>query len=202
MIGTLPPTIQPRQRRWRFDVADYVRLHESGIIPERARTELVEGEIRIMAPIGPDHGSAVITLNRLFVQGVGERAIVSPQNSLRLGDRSLLQPDIALLKPHAQDYADRHPTADDVVLVVEVSISSLRYDRRRKLAVYARHRVAEVWIVAPAQGVLEVHRAPAGGRYTHAERLSAGAVISPAALPDVRLAVSAILRRGEPTGAS
>lgn len=193
MIETLTPTIQPRMRRWRFDVAGNVRLYETGIIPEAARTELVEGEIRIMAPIGPEHGSSVITLNMLFAQQVRQRALVSPQNSLQLGDRTMFQPDIVLLRPDPRAYRDRYPEAADVLLVVEVARTSLRYDRNRKVPLYGRHGIAEVWLADLAHDVLEVYREPTSDGYARIERLAAGDVVTPLAMPDVHLEVAASL---------
>ncbi|MEO8085037.1 MAG: Uma2 family endonuclease [Ardenticatenales bacterium] len=194
MITIPAPTVRPQQRRWRFDVSDYVRLYESGFIPEEARTELVEGEIRIMAPIGPEHGSTVNTLHRLFVQRIGARAFVSSQSSLRLNDRTMLQPDAALLRPDPNDYFDRYPEAADVLLVVEVAQSSLRYDRNRKVPLYARTGIPEVWILAIAEHRLEVYREPAGDHYASVVSLAVGNRVAPLAWPDVVLDVGEILR--------
>lgn len=194
VIDTPTSTIPRQRRRWRFDVTDYVRLYESGFIPEDARTELVEGEIRIMAPIGPEHGSSVITLNMLFAQRVGRRALVSPQNSLQLGGRTLLQPDIVLLRPDPGAYRDRYPEATDVLLLVEVSKSSLRYDRKHKVPLYARHGIAEVWIAAIAERRLEVYREPAGDHYASVVALTERDTVAAVALPDIVLDVGEILR--------
>lgn len=193
MIDMPTPTIKPRQRRWRFDVSDYVRLYDSGFIPEEARTELVEGEIRIMAPIGPEHGSCVNTLHARFIQRIGARAFVSSQSSLWLSDRTLLQPDLAVLRPDPDDYFHRFPEAADVLLLVEVAQSSLRYDRNRKVPLYARKRIAEVWILAIPERRLEVYREPAGGRYANVVSLAAGDRVAPLAWPDVELDVADIL---------
>ncbi|MCC7019874.1 MAG: Uma2 family endonuclease [Ardenticatenales bacterium] len=198
VIATQTPTterpIKRQMRRWRFDVSDYVRLHESGIIPEEARTELVQGEIRIMAPIGPEHGSSVNTLSHHFVRHIGPRAFVSSQSSLRLDDRTMLQPDIAILRPEPNDYYDRYPEAADALLVVEVAFSSLRYDRGRKVPLYARHGIPEVWIVAINERRLEVYRAPAGDSYASVVVLTEGDGVAPLARPDVVLDVGAIVR--------
>lgn len=194
MIATQTPAIKRQRRRWQFDVSDYVRLHGAGFIPEEARTELVEGEIRIMAPIGPEHGSAVNTLSHHFVRHIGARAFVSSQSSLRLGDRTMLQPDIALLRPEPNDYFDRYPEAADALLVVEVAFSSLRYDRTRKVPLYARHGIPEVWIVAINERRLEVYREPVGGHYANVVALTEGDSVAPLAWPDIVLDVGALVR--------
>lgn len=82
-----------------------------------------------------------------------------------LNDYRLTEPDIALLKPSGSFYADRHPQADDALLVVEVSRSNLLYDKTEKLPRYAEAGIAEVWIIDVDAELLEVHREPVSGRY-------------------------------------
>lgn len=183
----------PRAGRWRFSVDDYLQLHERGIIPEGVRTELIEGEIRVMSPMGNPHISSTMRLIKLFAQRVGDRAEVLCQMDVTFGDYTLFLPDIALLRPEPTGYLDHRPEAADVLLIVEVSHSSLRYDRRRKLPLYARFDVPEVWIAALGEQVLDVYRQPVSGRYIDVEVLQPGDVVAPVAFPDVVLDVGEIL---------
>lgn len=128
-------------------VDDVLRMVEVGIIDEGARIELIEGELIDMAPIGAPHMGKVNRLTKLFVLAFGDDAIVSVQNSVKLSDITLPQPDFTILKAAPDEYQKRMPTVADVVLVVEVSDSTLRYDRRRKMPLYARHGIPEAWIV-------------------------------------------------------
>ena len=95
-------------------------MAEAGVFAPDARLELIEGEIVEMAPIGSRHAGAVKTLNRLLVQRAGDRAVVSVQDPVVVADRSVPQPDLALLNPRDDDYSSAHPTAADVLLAIEV----------------------------------------------------------------------------------
>lgn len=95
-------------------------MAQAGILSEDNRVELLEGEIVEMAPIGSRHAACVNRLNRLFSERVGGRAIVSVQNPIRLGERSEPQPDVALLRPRPDFYAQAHPGPEDVLLAVEI----------------------------------------------------------------------------------
>ena len=129
--------------RHRFDVDDYYRMAEAGILSPEDRVELIEGEIVDMAPIGSAHGGTVVSLTELVARLVADgKVLVSVQGSLRLDRHNEPQPDLMLLRPRADRYRDSHPTAADVLLLVEVADSSLAYDRGPKLALYARHGVA------------------------------------------------------------
>ena len=168
-------------------------MGESGILLPDERVELIEGEIIQMTPIGPPHAGTVAHLLTLLVRGVGERAVVWPQNPLHLGDRSMPHPDLMLLKARPTFYTDGHPVESDVLLLIEVADSSIRYDRLRKLQLYARFGVPEYWIVNLQEGCIEAYRAPAEGGYQEFQRLGAGERIFPQALPDLVIEVGAPL---------
>ena len=174
-------------RRHRLTVAQYHRMGETGVLPPDARVELIEGEVVDMAPIGTRHGGTVKWLNHTLNQAVGQRAIVAVQDPLRLGDRSEPQPDLMLLKPRADSYRTAHPTAADVLLLIEVSDTTARYDCEIKLALYARHGVAEVWIVDLDHGQLSVHRHPADGGYGESSAAAQPGVLTALALPGVAI---------------
>lgn len=190
----------PWVARRKLDVTEYHRMGAAGILTEEDRVELIEGEIVAMVPIGSDHSSTVARLTRLFVRAAGDRAVVWPQNPVRLSVHSEPQPDVVLLRPREDDYEGRTPGPEDVLLLVEVSGSSLRYDRGVKLPLYAQHGIREVWIVDLAGRAVEVHRDPAGEGYARTTRAVAGEVLEPAALPGLRLAVSDVLRSAPPPG--
>ena len=122
-------------------------MGQAGILGEDDRLELLEGEIVEMAPIGSRHQSVVDRLTRLFSNRVGDAAVVRVQGPVRLGDDSEPQPDLLLLRRRADFYATAHPGPEDVLLLVEVPDTSTEYDREVKLPLYARHGIAEVWLV-------------------------------------------------------
>src|SRR5207249_12101922 len=131
----------------RFNVEEYYRMAETGVLKPDARVELLNGEIIDMSPIGPFHGGLVNRLTRLFNKLSKGLWLVSSQNPLRLDDHSEPEPDVMLLKPATDDYTSRHPQPEDVFLLVEVSDTTLDYDRENKLPVYGSAGIAEVWIV-------------------------------------------------------
>ena len=181
-----PPT------RRRLDVESYYRMAETGILGAEDRVELIDGEIIDMSPIGSAHAGCVNRLIRGLapVAGAGT-AVLSVQSPLRLGSHDEPQPDIMLLRPRADDYATAHPGPSDVLLVIEVAASSLRFDRTTKLPLYARHEVPEVWIVDLAGAGIEVHREPQHGVYRRCERCARG-MLQPVLLPDVAIDVEAL----------
>lgn len=180
------------QRRL-FTVDEFDRMAESGILTEDDRVELIAGEIVEMTPIGSRHAACVSRLAHWLWEALRGRAIVHPQNPLRLGDRSETQPDILLLRPRDDYYASAHPTADDVFLLIEVADRSLRHDRSVKVPLYARHGIREVWLVDLVSDAVEVHRKPAPDGYSDSQRFARGATLAPEALPDLSLTVDAIL---------
>jgi Uma2 family endonuclease len=115
-----------------FTVDEYHRMVDAGILREDDRVELLDGEIVEMTPIGPHHAGCVNRLNRLLIEALGRRGVVTPQNPFLLDERSEPQPDLCVAKPRPDDYASGHPRPADLLLVIEVSDSSLTYDRNRK----------------------------------------------------------------------
>ncbi len=179
--------------RRKLDVTEYHRMAAVGILHEDDRVELIEGELVEMAPIGPPYASTVNTLNELLVAAVGQRGIVSVRNPVRLNDHSEPEPDFAVLRRRDHRYRARPPGPDDVLLLVEVADSSLRYDRSIKLPLYARHGIPEVWIVDVEHSLVEVYREPVGDGYAAVSWEGPGAVLKPALLPGVAVPVTDVL---------
>jgi Uma2 family endonuclease len=174
-------------KRHPITVREYLRMGETGVLDPDARIELIEGELFDMPPIGPPHSSRVNRLIRLFSQAVGDAAIVSAQNPLVLGDLSAPQPDVALLRWREDFYEEAHPGPEDILVLVEVADSTLAHDRDRKLPLYARFAVPEVWLVDVAGSHLDVYRKPEEGAYTTRFRVHDLAHVGVAALPGVEL---------------
>jgi Uma2 family endonuclease len=175
-----------------FTVDEYHKMAEAGILHEDDRVELIEGEIINMTPIGSRHTACVKKLNRLFAELLGSEVIISVQDPLRLGDTSEPEPDIALLRPRPDFYAERHPSADDTLLVVEVADTSLVYDREVKVPLYARAGLAEVWLVDLVQQQVLVHRNPTAQGYQEVQAKRSGDRLATKALA-IEVAVDDIL---------
>jgi Uma2 family endonuclease len=191
MATTLERPTPPARRR--LDIDTYYRMAEVGILTPADRVELIDGEIIDMAPIGSEHAGKTNRLNRLLAQvTIDGIALVSIQSPLRLDAYNEPQPDLMLLRPRADDYQGGHPTATDVLLLVEVAGTSLAYDRGTKLGLYAHHGIPEVWIVDLDGKVVEVCREPESGSYRSRKRLTEGQ-LTPAMLPALAVDLATLL---------
>lgn len=185
---------RPKQpTRHRIDVDAYYKMAEAGILPREARVELIDGEIIDMPAIGSPHAGIVKRLISLVAHAVAERTVlVGVQDPLRLDDYNEPEPDLMLLRPREDDYRASHPSAADVLLLVEVSDTSLAYDRGVKLPLYARFGVPEVWIIDVVGAAVEVFRAPRDGAYSSCERRTGG-MLSPTLVPTAAIDITALV---------
>ncbi|HEY0081953.1 MAG TPA: Uma2 family endonuclease [Pyrinomonadaceae bacterium] len=151
--------------KYYFSVAEFERMGEAGVFTKDARLELIEGEVIEMSPIGSRHAACVNFLSRFLNRTVGDIALVSTQNPIRLNDFSEPEPDIALLRLRDDFYRAAHPTPADVLLVIEVADTTLAYDREVKVPLYAKAGIAEVWIVNLSEEQIEIYSGLAGGAY-------------------------------------
>jgi Uma2 family endonuclease len=187
-----------RLRRWTRE--EYDRMVEAGILTTQDKVQLIEGEIVEMTPQKSPHFTTyrrvTLALNQIFGDGYDVR----PQGPLVLDPDSEPEPDIAVVAGSIDDYEHAHPRT--ALLVVEVSDSSLRFDRSRKARVYARAGIADYWIVNVPQGCLEVFRDPVSEappddepHYTTAKVYKPGESVAPLAMPDKAVAVDDLLPR-------
>jgi Uma2 family endonuclease len=191
ITGTATPP--PLFSRHQFTVDEYEQMERAGILTENHRVELIGGEVIKKMTVGSRHIACVHGLTHRFVTKAGHLAIVSIQNPLLLPG-SVPEPDLLLLKPRDDLYASSKCTPRDVLLLLEVSDSSLEFDRRVKLPIYAEAGVSEYWIVNLVEDCLEVHRQPQADRtYSQVQVLRRGDETTVAALPGVVFAVADIL---------
>jgi Uma2 family endonuclease len=148
-----------------INVDEYYRMAEVGLLAPDARVELIEGRVVDMAPIGTAHADTVDRLLALLFPAVRSRARIGVQRPVRLGERSEPQPDIVLFAQDDDRYRDAHPTANDVLLIVEVSDSTLKFDLGAKLSLYAQHNIPEVWVLDIVHKRMHCARQPAGLAY-------------------------------------
>ena len=179
-----------------FTVEQYHRMADAGILSPDDRVELIEGVVVSMAPIGAQHFSITLRMDRLLRAALGDRATVSVQGPVRMRPRSEPEPDIAVLKTRADDYETELPAPADVLLLVEVADTTLARDRDVKGLLYARHGIIEYWLVDVGAGEVIVHRDPnpTEGRYQSVQRVGADGMLDMAAVPNVRIPVVAVFR--------
>jgi Uma2 family endonuclease len=179
--------------RWKR--VEYERVIEAGIFQPGDRIELVAGHLIVAEPQGRAHFTAIRAVEEALRAAFGTAWEVRAQGPIALDDESEPEPDVAVVPGTFRDYSTGHPSRP--VLIVEVSESSLRLDRRHKAGVYARNGIADYWIVNLVERVLEVYRdpaadvqAPLGWAYRSLQRLTAEASIAPLAIPATAVRVA------------
>ena len=176
-------------QRHRFDVDEFARMGEAGIFTEDDRVELIDGEIREMTPIGSPHAGMVNRLTELLVTRLAGRANVIVQNPIRLDRHTEPQPDLVVARRRQSFYTDRHPEPGDVLVVVEVADSSLRYDRAEKVPRYGRAGIPETWLVDVEAGTVTVYTDPGPEGYARQQVRQRGEQMVASSVPELRLAV-------------
>ncbi len=171
------------QPRHRWTVAEYHRMAAVGLLHEDSRVELIDGEIIEMAPIGSEHAGHNNYLMSCLAHCLYGRAVVAGQNPVILGGYEEPQPDIALLRWRNDYYRTAHPHAEDVLLIIEISDSTPRYDHDVKIPLYAKNGIPEVWLLDIQNRQLEIQREPINGIYQQRDCRCAGQ-IAPILCPD------------------
>lgn len=188
-VDPAPPQPVVPTQPYRFTVAEYQRIYEAGAIAPDARTELIEGLIVKMSPIGFRHQSCVSQLAEVFFDLLRKRATLNVQCSLQLTD-SQPQPDLAILRRDPKFYRTGHPQTSDVLLLIEVADSTLKSDREVKGLLYARSGIGEFWLVDLEHKKLEVYRDPSPEGYQTKFTLTAADRAACLAFPDELIALS------------
>ncbi len=185
MTETLKPPVE--SPRFKFTVKDFYALAELGLFEDH-KVELWNGDVVEMS-VNPPHAGAVTDVHNSFVRVFSdEEALVTSQNPLNMGEGDKLpQPDVMLLKPIV--YVDnvgnrRHPEPHEVLLLVEISDSTLSFDKSSKLNLYAKHGIREYWIADLKSRTWFVYQEPYGEDYTVKLTYPFGEAFAPSALPD------------------
>ncbi len=179
MIAEPEAQIAPRL----FTVQEYHQMAEAGVLHEDDRIELIHGKIIQMSPIGRNHAAIVRRLANFLIPQLASQAIVDVQNPVRINEHSEPEPDIMVLPFRDDYYAESGVTPQDVLLLIEVSDSTLRYDRNTKIPLYATAGIPEVWIVNVDKQQLEVYLQPSEDRYQSMTTLNREDTISATQLP-------------------
>lgn len=184
--------VQPQPVRLRFTVDDYYKMIELGMLTDYERAEIIEGELIKKMTVGDRHAAVVDFLNKFLIKNVADDVLVRVQNPVRLSEYNEPEPDLALADLRKFD-GKRHPRPAEIILVVEVSDSTVKYDRDKKLPLYAEAEIPEVWLVNLPNEIVELHTKPAVGLYQFVKIFGRGEKVRSEALPDLSLAVDSIL---------
>jgi hypothetical protein len=197
MSVALPPPVpvaEPKRRVRPFTVEEFYRLSELGIFgPNHQRLELIEGKILEPMAIGPAHAAVVTRMQALFLHRLSQSFIVRSQNPVRLSEFSEPLPDLSVLRYRADFYQNAHPGPADVVLLIEVSDSTLEFDLVEKARVYAEAGIVEYWVLDLAGQRLRVFRRPEQGEFTETLVARREQAVEPRAISDFSVGVHELL---------
>ena len=191
------PVEGPQLRQFTLD--EYHQLIESGFFQPHERIELINGYLVMMSPLNPPHAATTTRLMGLFYEHLGQRCIIRVQQPVILkGPKSEPEPDIVLAKSRTDFYAQEHPGVENVLLLVEVSDSTLRYDRTTKKRDYAAEGIADYWIINLEAEQIEVYRdlylsATGEADYKTKLKFTHGQTLAPLKFPECEIAVDEIM---------
>jgi len=143
----------------RFSIAEYHRLAELGFFEPDDRVELIRGEIIKMAAQGRFHSVCNTLLVEELIILLARRARLRVQEPIILSTDSAPEPDVVIAR-RSENYLSSHPVAADILLVIEVSDSTLKYDQRTKLSLYAESGISDYWIFNLVDIQLEMYSEP------------------------------------------
>lgn len=176
-----------------FTVDEYHKMIDAGVFVGNSEFELIEGEIVKKMTVGDYHISCVNRLTMILVPQLAGKAIVSIQNPVIIGEISEPEPDVTIFKFQEDFYASGKATAEDVLLLIEVSDSTVKYDREVKIRLYAEAEVAEVWLINLPKQIIESYSQPEKGKYKLIEITKKDQTILPKFLPELEVKVTDIL---------
>lgn len=194
-MSAVPRRAGARPRR--FSKREYYRLGELGFFRGQ-RVELIRGRIMVQSPQSAEHANALDQVADVLHALFGPARWVRRQYPLDLGQTTEPEPDVSVAPGPRSQYLHAHPTT--ALLVVEVSGSTLDYDRGPKASLYAAGGIADYWIVNLAAGQVEVYRDPVadagetfGHRYATRIDLKPPAAVAPLALPLANIPVVSLI---------
>jgi len=177
------PGLPPRRA---FNVDDIRRMVEAGVLHESERIELVEGEIVVMAAKSVVYDLIQNALNLALSKTVSDGLFVGNGSTLQLTEDVLVEPDLAVISRAIYNTDPRsyaRPTANDVLLIIEISVSSHPYDRKTKARLYARHGIRESWVIDANERRTFVHTRPSGDGWSSIVERGPDDVLTTPAVP-------------------
>lgn len=185
--------VQTAPAMYRITVAEYHKMIEANVFNENARIELIKGVLVKMSPKGKRHAATTNRIAKLFYKLLGDRIIVHNQNPILLDDSTEPEPDIALLVPREKEYSDRLPTPADVLLIIEVSDTTLKYDRDTKSLLYAKNGIAQYIVLNVKTREITDMREPSPEGYRALKTLRSDERFNLIAFPEIEIKVSDLL---------
>lgn len=187
-----PLTLEPTSLK-RWTVRDYHQMSEIGLLDPHERTELIAGQITLMAAKGTLHVTSLYLLINTMRDKLGNSVLIRTQDPIQLDDLSEPEPDLAIVRGTVLDYADRHPRSSDVYLIVEVADRTLKYDCETKDQLYALAGILDYWVLDVKNRQLHIFRDPTPTGYTSHLILTEPNQATPLAFPDCEIILTSIL---------
>jgi len=147
---------------YKINISQLQKMYETHIIDPEKRLELINGEIIMMVPIGFKHMKTINKLNGILNKIIIESQlnfIVSVQNPIKVSEDTLLYPDLVIFSKDIYKN-EEIPTISDAILIIEVSDTTLEYDKNVKLPIYAKANAKEVWIINLKENIIEKYTSP------------------------------------------
>jgi Uma2 family endonuclease len=173
-------------------IDEYDRMARVGIFGPEERVELILGELVRMAPIGSRHAASVANLQDWFVPRLPRSAALRVQSPIRIPQHSEPEPHIVIVRRRTDGYVERHPEPEDILLVIEVADTTLRYDRDVKMSLYAAAEIMEAWLVDLPRRRILVYRQPVDDVYREVTVVRDG-TLTPLASPDLSIRLDEII---------
>ena len=170
-------------------VAEYDRMIELGVYTENDRIELLNGEIIAPLPKGTKHSVFNDLVLDLFKAALGERIYARSQNPIILDNFSEPELDIVLVKPPSKKYLKSHPKPEDILLIMEISDTTLAYDRQAKAKAYSRNRIQQYLLLNLQNQTLEEYREPSEDGYQFKRTLRKGDSLNLMAFPEIEIKI-------------
>jgi Uma2 family endonuclease len=177
---------------YKFSIAQFEQMISEGIFAEEERVVLIDGEIIEIMPINHPRAAVVSNLEFILRERLGRSAYVWAQQPLVLNSRSRPQPDVTVLRWRDDRYIPAPPTAQDVLLLIEVADTSLAADRSWKRDKYAAAGIPEYWVVNIQARQVEVFSGPASGKYKSSRVAGRGESLQVPGAGDVSLTIEEI----------
>ncbi len=182
----------PQPRRLRFSVDEYYKMIELGMLKDYEKSEIIEGELVTKATIRNKSALCVKRINKTLSDNLDKSLSFQSRKSVKIDEFNELQPDFAILE-RDNDYSKATINREDILVAIQVSDSTLKYDRTIKRRLYAEAEIPEVWIVNLKNNIIEVHQKPDIGIYQLAQIYKLGETVKSSVLPNLEIEVDKIL---------
>jgi Uma2 family endonuclease len=181
-------------RTW--TVEEYHQMLRAGILAEDEKVELLSGQILAMSPQEPPHSATTRRASRYLDRLLAEIADVRTQLPITLQPDSEPEPDIAIVRLDPNEYADHHPSVEEIFWAIEIADTTLRKDRDRKASIYARAGIPEYWVLDIKNRIAYIFRDPIDGEYRSKQRLTPNDSLRPLAFPFLEISLSELFLPG------